>query len=325
MFIDSAKIFVEAGRGGSGCVSFLRDKLNSKGGPDGGNGGNGGDIVLEVHDDLRTLLDFQRRKHFRADRGQHGKGSNQTGRSGKNMIIRIPPGTIIYDFDTSNVLTDLVNKDERFVIAHGGKGGKGNARYVSSTNRAPREWEPGGIGQSYWIKLELKLLADVGLVGLPNAGKSTLLSRISAAQPKIADYPFTTLTPNLGVVSYREYHSFVVADIPGLIEGAHTGRGLGIEFLRHIERTKVLVILIDTMSEDIQKDYEALITELQSYDTALLEKPRIIALTKNDLRIDNELGQSFIKNCNYPICKISSVTGAGLNELLDMMWNAVHL
>lgn len=324
MFIDSAKIYVEAGRGGSGCMSFRREKYVPKGGPDGGDGGHGGDVILEVDKNLRTLLDFQMRKHFRAERGEHGKGANKTGRNGQEIVIRVPPGTVVRNAETSEILVDMVIVGEQFVVARGGRGGWGNARYVTSTHQAPREWEPGELGESMWLMLELKLLADVGLVGMPNAGKSTLLSRISAARPKIADYPFTTLTPNLGVVRYHDSQSFVVADIPGLIEGAHQGRGLGIDFLRHIERTAVLVILIEAVSENMQATYEALLAELQGYDAKLLAKPRLVAVTKMDLSEDKDIGVDFLQSLNYPACRISAVTGEGLPELLDLMWKAVN-
>lgn len=324
MFVDSAKIYVEAGRGGSGCMSFRREKYVPKGGPDGGDGGHGGDVILEVDKNLRTLLDFQMRKHFRAERGEHGKGANKTGRNGQEIIIRVPAGTVVRNAESHEILADMVSEGERVVIARGGRGGWGNARYVTSTHQAPREWEPGELGESMWLMLELKLLADVGLVGMPNAGKSTLLSRISAARPKIADYPFTTLTPNLGVVRYHDSQSFVVADIPGLIEGAHQGRGLGIDFLRHIERTAVLVILIEAVSENMQASYEALLAELQGYDAKLLAKPRLVAVTKMDLSEDKDIGADFLQSLNYPACRISAVTGEGLPELLDLMWKAVN-
>jgi GTP-binding protein len=269
MFSDYAKIYVEAGRGGSGCVSFRREKYVPKGGPDGGDGGKGGDVIMQVNSGMRTLQDFQMRKHFRAERGEHGKGANKSGRGGEDVLIEVPPGTVVKDVEAGMVLADLVKTDERTVIAKGGRGGRGNARFATSTNQAPREWEVGELGESRWLILELKLLADVGLVGLPNAGKSTLLSRITAARPKIADYPFTTLSPNLGVVPYKDNNSFVVADIPGLIEGAHEGRGLGIEFLRHIERTSVLVVMIDATSDNMNSDYQTLIHEMDSYNPTL--------------------------------------------------------
>ncbi len=323
MFIDTAKIFVEAGRGGSGCVSFRREKYVPKGGPDGGNGGHGGDVHLEVDGNMRTLLDFQARKHFRAERGEHGKGSNQTGRDGKDVVIRIPPGTLIHEAETSEVIIDMVGAGERFLIARGGRGGRGNASYATSTHQAPREWEPGELGESRWILLELKLLADAGLVGLPNAGKSTLLARLSAARPKIADYPFTTLTPNLGVVRFGETHNFVLADIPGLIEGAHQGRGLGIEFLRHLERTSVLVVLIEATSPDFEATYHILLEELRGHDPRLLEKPRLVALSKMDLVAEKKIGAAFLEKLDCPWCRFSAATGEGLQELVELMWRAV--
>jgi len=323
MFIDYAKIFVEAGRGGSGCMSFRREKFVPKGGPDGGDGGNGGHVIMQVSAGLRTLQDFHMRKHFRAERGEHGKGANKTGHGGGDVVVQVPPGTVIKDAASGEVLADLVNMDERLVIARGGRGGRGNARFATSTNQAPRDWEVGELGESRWLILELKLLADVGLVGLPNAGKSTLLSRITAARPKIADYPFTTLTPNLGVVPYKENNSFVVADIPGLIEGAHEGRGLGIEFLRHIERTSVLVVMIEVTSEDLAADYETLVHEMESYNPALLQKPRIVALTKMDLVADKKIGEKFLQGTGHPTCRISAVSGEGIETLLGIMWEAI--
>jgi GTP-binding protein len=326
MFIDSAKIFVEAGRGGSGCVSFRREKFVPKGGPDGGDGGNGGDVIFRAEKQMRTLLDFQSHQHFRAERGQHGMGANKQGRSGKSLSVRVPIGTFIKDSDSGEVLADLTKDGQEVILARGGRGGRGNTRFVSSTNQAPREWEPGELGESRWLDLELKLLAEVGLVGLPNAGKSTLLSRLTAARPKIADYPFTTLSPNLGVVNYREHHSFVVADIPGLIKGAHEGKGLGTDFLRHIERTRVLVVLIDALSPAPDEDYHTLLEEMRRYHAALLDKPRIVALSKIDL-LNNEKQDTdrFLKNLDAPSCRISSVTGDGLPALLDMIWKILEM
>ncbi len=323
MFIDYAKIFVEAGRGGSGCMSFRREKFVPKGGPDGGDGGDGGHVIMQVSAGLRTLQDFHMRKHFRAERGEHGKGANKIGHSGKDVIVPVPPGTVIKDAASGEVLADLIKMDERLVIARGGRGGRGNARFATSTNQAPRDWEVGELGESRWLILELKLLADVGLVGAPNAGKSTLLSRITAARPKIADYPFTTLSPNLGVVPYKENNSFVVADIPGLIEGAHEGRGLGIEFLRHIERTSVLVVMFDVTSENLESDYQTLITEMESYNPQLLQKPRIVVLSKMDLVADKKIGEKFLQSTGHPACRISAVSGEGIEMLTGMMWEAV--
>jgi GTP-binding protein len=324
LFIDFAKIYVEAGRGGSGCMSFRREKYVPKGGPDGGDGGRGGDVILQVKPGMRTLLDFQMRKHFRAKRGEHGKGANKTGRNGEDVVIAVPPGTVVKDAETGEVLADLVSAGDRMIVARGGRGGRGNASFVTSTNQAPRDWEPGELGESRWLVLELKLLADVGLVGLPNAGKSTLLARITAARPKIADYPFTTLTPNLGVVQYKDENSFVVADIPGLIEGAHEGRGLGTEFLRHLERTSVLVVLIEATSSDWAADYRTLVSEMESYNPLLAQKPRIVALTKMDLVADKNCGEQFLQSTGYPTCRISAVSGEGIDALLGMTWEEVR-
>ena len=253
MFIDHAKIHVKGGNGGSGCVSFRREKHVPKGGPDGGDGGKGGDVVVQAASQLSTLLDFRYRPNFKAERATHGKGSDKHGKGGKDLIVKVPLGTIIKE--NEEIIADLVEEGQSVIVAKGGRGGRGNARFVSSTTQAPRDWEPGEFGEEKILELELKLIADVGLVGLPNAGKSTLISKLSAARPKIADYPFTTLKPNLGIVKYRDTGTFVVADIPGIIEGAHYGKGLGLEFLRHIERTKLLLILVDCTSEDLNQEF----------------------------------------------------------------------
>ena len=279
MFIDYAKIIIKAGDGGAGCVAFRREKFVPKGGPSGGDGGKGGDVLIQADRHLHTLLDFQYQRIFRAERGEHGEGSNMTGKSGKDIIIRMPVGTVVKDAKTEEILVDLVRDGQTAVVARGGRGGRGNARFVTPTNQAPREWEPGQKGEEREVLLELKLIADVGLVGLPNAGKSTLLARISAARPKIAAYPFTTLTPNLGIVRLDDERNFVVADIPGLIEGAHQGKGLGIRFLRHIERTKILAVLLDLSSSNIENDYQILLNELLSYSEEMLKKPRLVVLT----------------------------------------------
>lgn len=281
-FIDLARIRVHAGDGGVGCVSFRREKFVPKGGPDGGTGGRGGSVIIRANRHLTTLLDFHYRKTYAAPRGEHGLGSNKSGKSGHDIILEVPVGTVIRDSGTGEAIADIVRHGDEVFAARGGRGGRGNAEFATSTNQAPREYEHGGEGEKRELELELKLLADVGLVGFPNAGKSTLISVVSAARPKIADYPFTTLVPNLGIVGVGMGKSFVVADIPGLIEGAHTGRGLGIQFLRHIERTKVLVILLDVTREDLKADYEVLINELGSFSKALLKKPLLIALTKID-------------------------------------------
>ncbi|MFQ5602346.1 MAG: GTPase ObgE [bacterium] len=323
MFVDHAKIRVKSGDGGSGCLSFRREKYNPKGGPDGGDGGKGGDVILIADDKLSTLLDFHYHPNFRAKRAEHGKGSNKHGKNGKDIFIRVPVGTLVKNYETGELLGDLVTAGQRILVAKGGKGGRGNARFVSATNQAPRTWEKGEFGEEKILELELKLIADVGLVGAPNAGKSTLLSKLSAATPKIADYPFTTLKPNLGIVNYREFGSFVMADIPGLIEGAHSGKGLGIEFLRHIERTKILVYLIDCNSEDLKTDFLTLNNELINYNANLLDRPHIIALSKIDIGVEVDL--SVLKNDgNQPVCKISSFTGEGLSELKDLIWKMLR-
>ena len=326
MFIDQATIYVKAGKGGNGVISFRREKFIPKGGPDGGNGGNGGSIIIRADVQLTTLMDFRYKRNYIARDGEPGMGSNKTGKSADDVVIRVPAGTIIKNADTEEIIADLIDDEEEFLAARGGKGGKGNAEFATSTKQAPRFATPGTPGEEKNIQLELKLLADVGLVGFPNAGKSTLIARISAAKPKIADYPFTTLIPNLGIVRYGEYKSFVVADMPGLIEGAHEGKGLGIQFLRHIERTRVLVFLIECTSEDPKKQYTTLAHELKSFNEAMLKKPQIIALSKIDLADDKLLKQlkkiSFKKN--IPVIAISAVTGDGIKELLDSIWKKLQ-
>jgi GTP-binding protein len=325
MFIDRAKIFVIAGNGGHGVVSFRREKYVPKGGPDGGDGGKGGDVIIQTDSNLHTLLDFRYRTRFKAESGKHGQGANKTGRSGQDLIIRVPKGTLIKNKETEEILADLVDDNQQVAIVKGGKGGKGNARFATPTNQTPRNAEPGEEGQAKTISLELKLIADVGLVGLPNAGKSTLLSKLSAARPKIADYPFTTLSPNLGIVRYKEGLSFVMADIPGLIEGAHEGKGLGLDFLRHIERTKVLAFLIEITSENIFHDYEVLKNELKSYNPELLKRPSLIVLTKIDLPAsDSDEGIEKINQLGLPISKISALTGEGLDGLKNRLWELIE-
>jgi GTP-binding protein len=320
MFIDNAQIHVKAGDGGSGIIAFRREKFVPKGGPSGGDGGRGGDVVLVADRHLHTLLDFKYRNKYTAQNGRPGQGDNKTGKSGTDTVIRLPVGTFIRDAETGEVIVDLIEDGQRAVIARGGKGGQGNARFATPTDQAPRRYTVGQEGEEKQLDLELKLIADVGFVGLPNAGKSTLLSRISAARPKIADYPFTTLTPNLGIVQVREGQSFVAADIPGLIEGAHQGKGLGITFLRHIERTKLLVILLDSTADDLQRDYETLANELLSYDIGLGGKPQIIVYTKADLIQEhfNPLTPHTLKD--RPSILISSVRGDRLDELLSLIW-----
>lgn len=323
-FIDSATIHVKAGDGGVGCVSFRREKFVPKGGPDGGDGGRGGDIILRANRQLNTLLDYQYKTKYKAPRGEHGLGSNKTGRSGSDIALEVPTGTLIRDLATGEIIKDMLEDGEEFVVAKGGRGGRGNGAFATSTNQAPREYELGVPGEEREIELELKLLADVGLVGFPNAGKSTLISVISAAKPKIADYPFTTLVPNLGIVRIDAGKSFVVADIPGLIEGAHIGKGLGIQFLRHIERTKVLVFLIEATSENPKADYKVLLNELKLFNKDLPKKPKIIALTKTDI-VDKKTLES-LKTLSFgkvPAFPISSVSSVGIKKLVAEMWKAI--
>ncbi|MBI1806817.1 MAG: GTPase ObgE [Ignavibacteria bacterium] len=326
MFIDQATIYVKAGNGGNGVVSFRREKFIPKGGPDGGNGGIGGSIILRADRQLTTLMDFRYKRNYIARNGEHGMGSNKTGKSADDIVVRVPTGTVIKDAESGKVYADLVDDGDEIIIANGGKGGKGNAEFATSTMQAPRKATPGTLGEDKTIQLELKLLADVGLVGFPNAGKSTLISRISAAKPKIADYPFTTLIPNLGIVRYGEYKSFVVADMPGLIEGAHEGRGLGIQFLRHIERTRVLVFMIESITEDPKAQYKTLVNELKSFNETMLKKPHLIAITKMDLA-DEKLKKTLQKisfKKGIPVIPISAVTGEGLKELIDTVWKKLR-
>ena len=325
MFIDQAKITVIAGNGGHGVVSFRREKFVPKGGPDGGDGGKGGDVIIRTDSNLHTLLDFRYKRIFKAESGKHGQGSQKSGRGGKDIIIRVPCGTIVRDADTTDVLVDLIKNQQEFMVTKGGKGGKGNQHFATPTQQTPRFAEDGRPGETKEIQLELKLSADVGLIGLPNAGKSTLLSRLSAAHPKIADYPFTTLSPNLGIVKYKDHQSFVMADIPGLIEGAHQGKGLGLKFLRHIERTKVLAFLIESTSENIEEDYQVLKNELNIYNPVLLSRPAILVLTKIDLLpADNFECADKLKKLKLPIQRISSVTDKGLDELKNIIWELIE-
>lgn len=329
MFIDEAKIFVKAGEGGRGCVSFRREKFVPKGGPDGGDGGKGGDIVLEADRNLRTLLDFRYKQRYTAERGEHGRGKDQTGRDGSDCMLRVPVGTVVRSVESDELLADLTMHEQRFVVAQGGRGGRGNTRFKSPTNQAPRHAEPGETGEARWLTLELKLLADVGLIGLPNAGKSTLLARLSAARPKIAPYPFTTLTPQLGIVRLRDHSSCVVADIPGLIEGAHEGKGLGHQFLRHIERTHLLVHLVDMTvpSEDKPlSNFEMVTRELQVYESTLVEKPQLVVATKVDIPSAKEAWERFqpaIIACGFRVIALSAVTGEGIETLLEEIHRAL--
>lgn len=322
-FIDRVRISVEAGTGGSGATSFRRAYRVPKGGPDGGDGGRGGDVIVRGDSNLATLLDYTYRTKFVAERGEHGMGSNMTGRSGKDVVLPVPPGTLLRDADSGEVIGDILADGDEVVVARGGRGGKGNAFFATSTHRAPREWQPGEEGQSRNLELELKLIADVGLVGQPNAGKSTLLSVISAAQPKVADYPFTTLSPNLGVVQLSDHRTFVVADIPGIIEGAHEGRGLGHDFLRHIERTRMLALLIPIDAVDWQLEYDALRAELASYSPALAEKPHCVVFTKMDLLGDLEPPPIGAADA-FAVATISAVARQGIDELLAILWTKLQ-
>lgn len=306
------------GKGGNGCVSFRREKYLPKGGPNGGDGGKGGDLILKVDPDLSTLLDFHYKRIYKAGNGKHGEGKDRTGEDGKDLMVKVPPGTVVKDKESGEVLGDLVSSENLFIAAKGGRGGKGNAHFKSSTNQAPRFAQSGEKGQMREIILELKLLADVGIVGPPNAGKSTLLARVSDARPKVAPYPFTTLKPNLGVVRLKSNKSFVLADIPGLIEGAHKGKGLGLDFLRHIQRTKILVFLLDVTVPDIPLEYNRLKQELKLYDLSLLEKPAILAVNKIDLLTDEEKKKIKV-NLDMPSVKISALTGVGIKELLNII------
>jgi GTPase len=329
-FVDEARIHVMAGNGGNGCVSFRRERYIPKGGPDGGDGGKGGDVILQVDSQLSTLLDFTYPGAFRAHRGTHGKGKKQTGRNGEDLIVRIPAGTVVRDDETGEVLADLFSEGERFIAAKGGGGGRGNARFATATNRAPRRVEKGEPGEERRLRLELKLLADVGLTGYPNVGKSTLLSKISAARPKIAAYPFTTLVPNLGVVIREGHRPFVVADIPGLIEGAAAGAGLGLTFLRHIERTLLLLHLLDLSEEEggnpIEK-FHALNRELERYHPVLREKIQIPVLNKIDLPAVRARAGKYVKafkRMGYRLHLISADTGEGIDGLIEAAGEALE-
>lgn len=326
MFIDEAKIRVKAGDGGNGCMAFRREKFVPRGGPSGGDGGRGGDVIMESSERHNTLVHFRFNPEYKAERGRHGEGSNRTGREGADIVLKVPVGTIVYNDETGERLHDFTRPDERLVVAKGGRGGRGNQHFATPTHQAPREHEPGKPGEEKSLRLELKLLADVGLVGYPNVGKSTLISRISAARPKIADYPFTTLQPNLGVVAVGaedDPHqiSFVVADIPGLIEGAHTGAGLGTQFLRHIERTRLLVHLIDVSDSsgrpDPVKDFNVIMGELESFGAALEHKPMVVAASKIDVANPEKLAKlkRFCTRKKLKLCPISAVTGEGVDKL----------
>ncbi|MDE2677042.1 MAG: GTPase ObgE [Gemmatimonadota bacterium] len=324
MFLDSVTIEVRGGRGGSGAEAFRREKGVPRGGPSGGDGGRGGDVRLVADPGLTTLSDFRYKRHYRAERGMHGEGSNRTGRSGRDLELRVPCGTIAFDDASGVAVGELLEADAAVVVALGGRGGRGNASFTSATRQAPRRWEAGGEGEERKVRLELKLLADVGLVGEPNAGKSTLLARISHARPKIADYPFTTLTPNLGVAELPGYRSFVVADIPGIIEGAHEGKGLGHRFLRHIERTRALVILLPVDGPDPAETLAGLLEELERYAAlhapGLADLPYAVAFSKMDLHAPGNDPPAVAAPDAWDIYRISAVTGEGLGGLLEGCW-----
>jgi GTP-binding protein len=326
MLIDQAKVYVKGGDGGNGCVSFRREKFIPKGGPNGGDGGNGGSVVFVGDEGLSTLVDFRYRQHLRAERGGHGEGSNRTGRRGEDLIVPVPVGTIVREARTGEVLADVA-AGQRVTIARGGRGGKGNARFATPTHRAPRRADPGAPGEELWVELELRLLADVGLIGLPNAGKSTLLSRISAARPKVADYPFTTTQAVLGVVTLPDGRSFVAADVPGLIEGAHAGAGLGHAFLRHIARTRVLLHLVDLSATTHSLEaYRSVRRELELYDRSLLDRAEIVALTKIDVpeaRARLEASIAAFAARGIQAFGISAATGEGVEALLEATADAL--
>jgi len=320
MFIDRAVVKVEAGTGGSGQTSFRHEKWTPLGGPDGGDGGRGGDVYVRADSNLSTLLDFRYRDFWKAERGQHGEGSNRTGKSGADITLPVPPGTVVRDQLTNELLGEVLEDGDTLLVAKGGRGGKGNAFFVTPTHQSPREWQPGEEGQARTLEFELKLIADIGLVGQPNAGKSTLLSVISAARPKIGDYPFTTLTPNLGVVPLSGHRTFVVADIPGIIEGAHDGKGLGLQFLRHIERTRILAFLIPIDAMDWQVEYDQLRAEIAAYSGELALKPHCVLFTKMDLWGDDPVPDIDAPGA-FGVYAISAANRTGLEELLAGWWS----
>ncbi|MFW5656680.1 MAG: GTPase ObgE [Bacteroidota bacterium] len=323
-FVDYIRIFCRSGKGGAGSVHFRREKFIPKGGPDGGDGGRGGHVIIRGNRNLWTLLHLRYTKHIFASSGESGGGALKTGADGDDIYVDVPLGTIVRDEETNKILLEITNHDEEKVLLSGGQGGLGNNHFKSATNQTPRYAQPGEEGAEGWFVFELKVLADVGLVGFPNAGKSTLLSVVSAAKPKIADYAFTTLTPNLGIVSYRGDRSFVMADIPGIIEGAHEGKGLGLRFLRHIERNAMLLFMVPADSKSIQEEYRILIRELEEYNPELLDKKRVLAITKSDM-LDEELKDEMKAELpEIPYLFISSVAQQGLNELKDLIWNELN-
>jgi GTP-binding protein len=320
MFIDRAVIDVAAGAGGSGVEAFHREMGVPRGGPSGGDGGKGGDVVIEADPQMSTLLDFSYKKHYRADRGQHGQGSNKTGRDAPDIVLKVPLGTIARDADSGELLGEIMAPGQRLVVARGGRGGRGNARFATSTRQAPRYWEPGEEGEARRLELELRLIADVGLVGEPNAGKSTLLASVSDARPRVADYPFTTLTPNLGVVKLPDHRTFVLADIPGIIEGAHEGKGLGLQFLRHVERTRTLAFLVPVDSVDAAAEYALLRREVSSHSPLLARVPHCLVLTKADLLAPDEPPPTVEAPEAWGTFVISAVSRRGLAELSEALW-----
>ncbi len=324
MFVDQVRLEVEGGVGGSGADAFRRESGVPRGGPSGGDGGDGGSVILEVDPQLSTLRDYRYSSSYRAPRGQHGEGSNKTGRSGEDLVLRVPPGTQVRDVETGEFLGELLTEGQRMVVARGGRGGRGNARFATATRQAPRNWEPGAEGEHRTVELTLKLLADVGLVGEPNAGKSTLLATISAARPRVADYPFTTLVPNLGVVELSDFRSFVMADIPGIIEGAHEGKGLGHRFLRHIERTRALALLVALDDPEPQATYQRLRTELAQYSEELASRPHCLVFTKADLLPPDEDVPPVEAPDAWGVYRISAVARQGLDELLEGFWARIQ-
>jgi len=325
MFIDRAVVHVVGGAGGAGACSFRREKFVPKGGPDGGDGGPGGSVYVRADPNLATLLDYRYRMHWKAERGQHGKGKNMTGKSGADLVLPVPPGTEVRDADSGEPLGEVLNPGDPLLVAKGGRGGRGNARFATATHRSPREWEPGAYGEEKRLELVLKLIADVGLLGEPNAGKSTLLSVISAARPKIADYPFTTLEPHLGVVGLSDGRSFVVADVPGIIEGAHAGKGLGLRFLQHVERTRLTAVLVPVDNPDPQATYERLRREVALYSAELVEKPHVVVLTKLDLLPAPRSPLPEIRSQHgAPVVRVSAVTGEGVPQLLETLWQSLR-
>tara|TARA_B100001758_G_scaffold214107_1_gene198979 strand:+ start:10733 stop:11731 length:999 start_codon:yes stop_codon:yes gene_type:complete len=324
-FVDYVKIFCRSGKGGAGSAHFLRNKITAKGGPDGGDGGEGGHIILRGNEQMWTLLHLRYKKHIFAEQGGVGSGNHKHGKDGKSQIIDVPLGTIAKNAETGEILCEITKNNEEFIMVKGGMGGRGNSHFKSPTNQAPRHSQPGGAAIEGWFILELKILADIGLVGFPNAGKSTLLSVVSAAKPEIANYPFTTLVPNLGIVSYRDHKSFIMADIPGIIEGASEGKGLGLRFLRHIERNSTLLFMVPADADDIAKEYTILLRELKKYNPELLDKKRILAISKSDM-LDKELIDEIKKDLplDLPSIFISSIAQQGITELKDLIWEKLN-